>query len=40
MIVWIGFPVLLRVLILDLSFGEDSYGLLDRVSRLVSGINL
>ena len=39
MVVRIGFPVLLRLLILDLSFGEDSYGLSDRVSHLVSGIN-
>ena len=39
MVVRIGFPVLLRVLILDLPFGNDSYGLSDRASRLASGIN-
>ena len=33
------FPVLFRVLILDLPFGKDWYGLLDMVSRLASGIN-
>ena len=40
MVVRIGFPVLFWVLIQDLPFGNDSYGLSDRVSRLASGINL
>ena len=39
MVVQIGFPVLLRVLIWTFHFRSDLYGLSDRVSRLVSGIN-
>ena len=39
MVVRIAFPVLLRVLILDLLAEDKLGGRSDRVSRLVSGIN-